>query len=540
MNMDFRRIIPIIGLSLISFFGFAQEFKAGKANWQNLDLKEDGVFGISTEKAYNKLLKNKKSTPVIVAVLDGGIQIDHEDLKAVIWVNKDEVAGNGIDDDGNGYIDDVNGWNYLGNKEGENIQYDNLELVRLLRDLQPKYISVLPSTPLSETEKREFQEYQKMTTDYMNKLQRAQMGELNYRVLKDILDSVIVSIGKPNPSKDEINQYKAKNKNESKAIRIVKSAMDDGLSFEEFYKDFKEGFDYFSNQIKYHLNMAYDSRYIVGDDYEDGNEKGYGNSNVEGPDADHGTHVAGIIGAVRDNGLGIKGVADNVLIMGLRMVPDGDERDKDIANAIRYAADNGAKVMNMSFGKGYVKDKQIVDSAVRYAMEKDVLLVHAAGNDSENTDHVSNFPNRRYVDSLGINQGEGEAWLEVGATSWEKNNLVASFSNFGKRTVDVFAPGVDIYSTMPGSKYKEQSGTSMASPVVAGLAAMIRSYFPKFTAVEVKDIIMQSVVKPEEKVKIKENGTSKKLYLSDISITGGIVNAYHAIELAQKLYKDKK
>lgn len=538
--MDFKKVLPIIGLSLIPFLGFSQEFKAGKANWQNLDLQDDGVFGISTEKAYHKLLKKKKSEPVIVAVLDGGVQADHEDLKAVMWVNKKEIAGNGIDDDGNGYVDDIYGWNFMGNANGENVQYDNLELVRLLRDLQPKYISVLPSTPLSEKDKREFQEYQKMTTDYMNKLQRAQMGELNYRTLKELLDGIVTSIGKSNPSKAEIDQYKPKNKDESKAIRIVKSGMDDGTSFEDFYKDFKEGFDYFTNQVKYHLNMAYDSRYIVGDNYENSHESGYGNPDVEGPDAEHGTHVAGIIGAVRDNGTGIQGVANNVLIMGLRMVPDGDERDKDIANAIRYAADNGAKVMNMSFGKAYVKDKQVVDEAVKYAMSKDVLLVHAAGNDSENTDRRPNYPNRRYVDSLGINQGEGEAWIEVGATTWEKGNLIASFSNFGKQTVDVFAPGVDIYSTMPGNTYKEQSGTSMASPVVAGLAALIRSYFPKFSAIEVKDIILQSVVKVEEKVKIKEEGTSKKVQLSDISITGGVVNAYNAIELAQKLYKEKK
>src|SRR5690606_6456831 len=255
------------------------------------------------------------------------------------WVNKDEIPGNGIDDDGNGYIDDIHGWNYLGNADGENVRYDNLEVTRLLRDLQPKYISVLPSTPLSESGKREFQEYQKMVTDYMNRLQGAQMGELNYRSLKEKLDSIVVSIGDKNPSKDAINQYKAKDRDEARAIRIIKDAMNDGTDFEAFYKDFMEGFDYYTNQVKYHLNMAYDSRSIVGDDYEDYSDHNYGNPDVEGPDAGHGTHVAGIIGAVRDNGLGLQGVANNVQIMGVSMVPDGDERDKDIANAIRYAAD---------------------------------------------------------------------------------------------------------------------------------------------------------------------------------------------------------
>ena len=537
--MIFKKIFGAALLTLISFYGFSQEYKAGRANWQNLDLQNDGIFGISTEKAYNELLKNKKSSPVIVAVLDGGIQVDHEDLKSVMWVNKKEIPNNGIDDDGNGYIDDIQGWNFLGNKDGENVRYDNLEITRLLRELQPKYISVLPSTALSEDEKREFQDYQKMTTDYMNKLQRAKVGELNYRTLKGLLDTILSSIGNPNPSKFEINQYKAKNKNESKALKILKSEMDGKNTFEDVYKDINEGFDYYTSQVNYHLNMEYDSRPIVGDDYENSSDRNYGNNDIEGPDAEHGTHVAGIIGAVRENGIGINGVADNVLIMGLRTVPDGDERDKDVANAIRYAADNGAKVINMSFGKAYVKDKQAVDDAVKYAMEKDVLLIHAAGNDGENNDRVPSYPNPRFVDNFGLNQGEGEAWIEVGATTWEKGNLTASFSNYGKRTVDVFAPGVDIYSTMPGSTYKEQSGTSMASPVVAGLAALIRSYYPEFTAVEVKDIIMQSVVKVEEKVKVRDEGTNRKVHLSDISITGGVVNAYNALELAQNLYNNK-
>lgn len=520
------------------FPAFAQEYKAGKANWQNLDFAEDGVHGLSTEKAYRTLLKDKKGEKVIVAVIDGGIQADHEDLKDVMWVNEKEIAGNGIDDDNNGYIDDVNGWNFIGNAEGENVHFDNLEVVRLIRELQPKYISVLPSTPLNEEEKRAFDEYQKMTTDYMAKLKQARMGELNYGMLKEVIDSMVVSIGEPNPTAAQFKAYKAKNRNESRALRIIDSETDD-KTFGKFYEELEEAFEYYSNQLKYHLNMDYDSRHIVGDNYEDSQERIYGNADIEGPDGEHGTHVAGIIGAARDNEIGIKGVADQVLIMGVRAVPDGDERDKDVANAIRYAVDNGAKVINMSFGKAYVKDKQVVDEAVRYAMEKDVLLVHAAGNDSKNNDNFASYPNPRYVDSLGFNQGKGEAWIEVGATSWDEGNLIASFSNYGKQTVDLFAPGVDIYSTIPTSEYKEASGTSMASPVVAGLAALIRSYYPEFTALEVKDIILNSAVKVDSKVKIREDNTNKRVYLSDISITGGIANAYHAIELAEELYKNR-
>jgi subtilisin family serine protease len=537
--MRIHLVVPLLALFVLPFSSQAQKLKAGKANWQNLDLVEDGIQGISTEKAYRELLKNKKSTPVIVAVIDGGIEPDHEDLKSVMWVNRKEIAGDGLDDDGNGYIDDVHGWNFIGNSDGDNVQFDNLEIARLIRDLQPKYISVLPSTPLPEDEKKEFQKYQEMVAIYMEKLQRAQMGELNFRSLKELLDGITESIGKDNPTDQDFNNYKAKNKLETRALRVIKSGMKDGATYEEVYDEIKEGFDHYTNQVKYHLNMAYDSRGIVGDDYEDSNERFYGNNDIKGPDAFHGTHVAGIIGADRNNDLGIKGVADNVLIMGVRTVPDGDERDKDVANAIRYAVDNGAKVINMSFGKGYVKDKQVVDEAAKYAIANDVLLVQAAGNDGENIDVTLNYPNRYFVDSLGINQGEGEAWLMVGASSWDKSDIIASFSNYGKKSVDVFAPGVDIYSSAPDSKYKEASGTSMASPVVAGLAALIRSYYPKFSAPEVKKIIMESVVKIDDRVKVVDGRVSKKVHLNEISQTGGIVNAYNALKLAEERSKGK-
>src|SRR5690606_6767618 len=304
----------------------------------------------------------------------------------------------------------------------------------------------------------------------------------------------------------------------------------------------EEGVEHFNNQVNYHLNKKFDSRHIVGDDYENSRERYYGNADVTGPDADHGTHVAGIIGAVRTNDIGIKGVADDVRIMVLRTVPDGDERDKDVANSIRYAVENGAKVINMSFGKAFGKDKQVVDDAVRFAIENDVLLVHAAGNEGQDNDANPNFPNRNFVDSLGINKGEATAWIEVGASQWNNDgDLVASFSNYGRRSVDVFAPGVKIHSTMPGSAYKDQQGTSMAAPVVAGLAALIRSYYPQLPAVEVKRVIMQSVTRVDQRVKVKgPDGRNMRVSMNDICVTGGIVNAYRALQLAEQAAAGQK
>lgn len=512
----------------------AQKKNTPPANWFNLDLQTDGVFGISTEKAYEAFLNTRKGTPVIVAVIDGGVDVAHEDLKSNLWINVLDSASTGQDADNNGYINDKYGWNFIGNANGENVQYDNLEITRLMRELEPKYISTLPSTPMTGEERREFEAYQRMVRDYASKLQQAQNGQVSYRGLKMTIDNMTTKIGKEHPQKSDFDKYKPANDLEKLARRIVRSEMKTEPDFAKLYEQIVEGIEYFDNQVAYHLNQEYDSRSIVGDDYENSREQYYGNPDVIGPDAEHGTHVAGIIAAKRHNNIGINGISDQALIMSLRVVPDGDERDKDIANSIRYAVDNGAKVINMSFGKGYAKDKQIVDEAVRYAMEHDVLLIHAAGNDGQDIDQNPNFPNKYYVDSLGINQGTADAWITVGAIAWENNaDLVATFSNYGQKTVDVFAPGVKIHSTVPGSEYKDMDGTSMAAPVVSGLAALIRSYFPEFSATEVKDIIMQSAIPIKQRVKIKnELGRTVRIRLDQISVSGGVVNAYQAIELA--------
>jgi len=513
----------------------AQKKDTPPTNWHHLDLQRDGYFGISTDRAYT-LVQHKNAVPVIVAVIDGGVDVEHEDLKNRLWINVADSAATGFDADGNGYINDRYGWNFIGNASGENLQYDNLEVTRLIREVEGQYISVLPSTPMSEQERREFVKYQEMVTDYANRLNDAHNGRLSYHIIKQTVDRMREKMGKESPVKADFDRYKPENDMEKRIRRIVRDELKDDPDFDLFYKQVEEGLEYFDNQVNYHLNKEYDSRWIVGDDYENSTERYYGNPDVKGPDAKHGTHVAGIIAAERDNGLGIQGVANQALIMSLRTVPDGDERDKDVANSIFYAVENGAKVINMSFGKGYAKDKHIVDSAVRFAMAHDVLLIHAAGNDGKDLDANANYPNKFYVDSLGMIQGTADAWITVGASSWKNNrDLVANFSNYGARSVDVFAPGVEIYSTMPESTYDRSQGTSMAAPVVAGVAAMIRSYYPELTAVEVKEIIMDSVTPVNQRVRVKgEDGRNKRVRLSEISVSGGVVNAYQALLLAEQ------
>ncbi|MDR2273967.1 MAG: S8 family peptidase [Sphingobacterium sp.] len=540
--MNLKKSLYFIALGILPITSFAQT-EAIPANWFNLDYNTDGVMGISTEKAYKTLLKGKKSTPVIVGVLDGGVDVFHEDLKDVVWINPKDSLSNGKDNDGNGYINDKYGWNFIGNADGKDVQFDNLELTRQLRILDEKFAHITPTTALNEADRQAFLAYQKMVVKYKNKLEEAKMGQFSYDALKRNLDAVVREIGKK-PEEitlTDLENFNPKSNNQRIALGYAKDEIQTN-GFVKFFDDITEGAKYFNNQVEYHLNKDYDSRPIVGDNYEDATERHYGNADVKGPDALHGSHVAGIIGAKRDNNIGINGVADNVRILTVRLVPDGDERDKDVANAIRYAVDNGAKVINMSFGKSYAYNKQTVDDAIKYADSKDVLMVHAAGNDSEDNDVEPNFPMKYYTDARGDTTGIANNWITVGATGLHLDNeLLADFSNYGKKSVDVFAPGVRINSTIPDSQYKEEQGTSMASPVVAGLAAMIRSYYPTLSAAETKQIILASVEKPAQMVQIKVGEDATKMVkLEDISVTGGIVNAYNAILKAEEFSSKKK
>ncbi|WP_285009462.1 S8 family peptidase [Pedobacter faecalis] len=523
MMNNFRKGLLGVGLMVaVPFLSFSQ-----KPNWQNLDLQADSTFGISTEKAYSELLKGKKSKKVTVAVVDSGVDIEHEDLKPVIWVNPKEKAGNGKDDDKNGYTDDVKGWSFLGSAKGS-INNETLELTRLVRRDKARF-GDKDASQIPAADKAAYETYLKNKAAFDQEVAEAKAGLEQFSAVKNAIDGVVKKMGKENPTLEDFKALDPADNMEANVKRIMLQQLE-GKTFAEFYKSqIEPGYEHYHSQLEYNLNLDYDPRSIVGDDPNNMKERFYGTAEVQGPDARHGTHVAGIIGAMRTNSLGIMGVADNVDIMVVRAVPNGDERDKDVANAIRYAVDKGAKVINMSFGKSYSWDKGIVDEAVKYAVSKDVLLVHAAGNDNNNLEEKENFPDPRYVDG-----GVASSWLTVGASGWKNDGTIkASFSNYGKTTVDVFAPGVNINSTVPGSKYEKLNGTSMAAPVVAGLAALIRSYYPKLTAVQVKDIIMKSVVKVDQSVTITDDSGAKTVPFSDLCVTGGIVNAYNALKLAE-------
>ncbi|MBP9689669.1 MAG: S8 family peptidase [Bacteroidia bacterium] len=527
-----KKITLILAFAAQSLFVFAQ--KQAPDNWFNLDPKLNKVNGVSTERAYLELLKGKGAEKVIVAVIDGGTEVLHEDLKRVIWVNRGEIANNGIDDDKNGYVDDVNGWNFIGGPD-INVDEDNLEVTRLYKQLKPRYEKV-DTNSLDGAEKDNYAFFIKVRNAYNKGFKEYAMYNNIYTALENGVVSLTNNLKKDSLSMAEFKAYKPIDMNEAMAHNSIAKTFEASKAnyvvISKFSKGLSEAKSQISKAVDYQYNLDFDSRTIVGDNYENPHERYYGNNKLGEPNGEHGTHVAGIIAADRTNGGGINGVSDQTEIMVLRVVPDGDERDKDVANAIRYAVDNGAKIINMSFGKPFSPYKNVVDEAVIYAKEKDVLLVHAAGNDNKNLEVDDNFPNDK------IEGYDASNWLEVGASSWKAKKLItAPFSNYGKTTVDVFAPGVDIKSCVPKSSYAVYSGTSMASPVTAGVAAVLRSYYPQLTAAEVKKIIMDSSIKIKGKVLIP--GTKKKVKLSEICISGGIVNLYQAVLLAEKLMASK-
>ncbi|WP_071781083.1 S8 family peptidase [Adhaeribacter aquaticus] len=506
---------------------------AGKApiNWFNLDPVQNGVPGVSTEKAY-EYLKNRSSKTVVVAVIDSGIDINHEDLKDKIWTNEKEVPRNGVDDDKNGYVDDVHGWNFIGGKDGRNVKYDTQELTRLYVTLKNRFEGA-QAEKFKKKDKAGFEQYLQIKKAFEYELKETEAQYEQFQKLNEAFKMangiVQGAMGKDEYTLEELEKLKPANEQVAQAKTMIQYMAQNKLTKEAF----AEGEDYFLEKLKYNLNPNYDSREIVGDDPNNIKEKGYGNNDVVGPFAEHGTHVAGIIAANRTNAIGIKGIADNVKIMVVRAVPNGDERDKDVANAIYYAVNNGAKVINMSFGKEYSPNKEAVDDAIKYAASKGVLLVHGAGNDSKNIDNAHNYPSKKIDENKEVKN-----WVEVGASSWgDATNFVGDFSNYGKKTVDVFAPGVDIYSTIPSQKYKNNSGTSMAAPVTAGIGALLFSYFPNLTAEQIREIILKSTVKYTDKRvnKPSEDKRPELVKFDELSVTGGIVNAYEAVKLAESM-----
>jgi cell wall-associated protease len=519
----------------------AQLAASDLGNWFIKDPTLDKLEGVSSERAIREFsLLNKRE--IIVAVIDSGVDTKHEDLQGKIWVNPKEsgldAAGNDkatnkIDDDGNGLVDDVHGWNYLGGADGQNIHNETLEMTRevvayeariaggeVLTPEEAAYFEKVKAAYAAENEGAEAQlkvmEPEEKTATAAKATLKAKLG------LEDYSQAALDAI-----TSTDTEVVEAKNA----LIAIIKKYRD----VARFYRVFEN----VKSTLAFYLNKSFNPRSIAGDDPNDFTQTTYGNNDVQGPDASHGTHVAGIIAAVRGNGIGIDGVAENVKIMALRVVPNGDERDKDVALAVRYAVDNGAHIINMSFGKAFSPSKAQVDEAFLYAASKGVLIFHSAGNDSSNNDLIAGFPNRTVLKAAERNlPAKISTWIEIGASARLKGlDMVASFSDYGKGDVDIFSPGALLNSTVPGNLYAVYSGTSMAAPAAAGAAALLMSNFPTMTALQAKAILLNQA-RQYPGLLVRLPGSAKldlPVPFVDLSASGGVIDAYNSVRLAKEL-----
>jgi len=496
--------------------------------WPHTDIMQDSIPGMSLDKAY-EFVADKKGTTIILGVIDSGIDNEHEDLKDNVWTNTDEIAGNGKDDDENGYIDDIHGWNFLGG-EGEATP-EQLEVTRIYKMFGDKYKGK-SSSDFNPSEKDGYNYYQKVKKDYDKRITEANENYERYKQMKVYLndgDKVATEkLGKKEYTVDDLNTLDEADRNPF-LMRILSN----GGTVTEVNEQLDGGIKYYGSQVNTMYNLNFDGRTATGDDAYDIKDVPYGNEFTIGSIEDemHGTHVSGIAMATRNNGKGMNGVAHNVKLLTVRAVPDGDEYDKDVALAIRYAVDNGAKVINMSFGKSYSPNAEWVYDAIKYAASKDVLLVHAAGNDHKNIDKSDNFP----TDAPDKVKEIADNVITIGSMTRNYNeDLVSTFSNYGKLNVDLFAPGSEIYSTVPKNEYESIQGTSMAAPAVAGVASLIRSYYPELSASQVKHILMNSGIKVDLEVKLP-GGDGKLVPFSDLSVSGRVLNAYNALKMADSM-----
>jgi len=506
--------------------------QAEMLNWQHRDPQLDQIAGTSVERAWKELLPLKKAAQtVVVAIIDSGVDIDHEDLEGTIWVNEDEIPGNGIDDDNNGYIDDIHGWNFLGTRDGKNIEFENYEYARIVRKYKDEFGHVANEAELPEDLRDDYRLYRRSLKKFTSEWERLEAERMSLQIFEERLayaeSKIAESLGKKDYTLSELMKLNSTDEEVNNARFFLLSIYQRGFS-KDALAELKE---YVDANLNKRLNLSYNPRALINDDPEDITDRNYGNNDVKGPNPSHGTFVAGIIAARRDNNIGIDGIADNVKLMILRAVPDGDEYDKDVALAIRYAVDNGANIINMSFGKNFSPQKEFVDEAIRYAVENNVLIVHAAGNDAVNIDKHIHYPTPR----LGSKEKAASVITVGAATMYLDRRLPGDFSNYGREHVDLFAPGVDMISLYPGNKYNLGSGTSFSSPVVAGIAALVWSRHPELTALQLKELLLETAQKySNQKVYLPaESEKRKTVRFKKLSNTGGLINAWEALKKAE-------
>ena len=540
--------VLIAAAFLASFsFAFAQDKMQDNdlKTWYHKDFSTTNVYGVNTDNAY-KFLESKGLKPrtIVVGVLDSGVEVDHPGLINNMWKNPNEIPNNGIDDDKNGYVDDIYGWNFIGGKTAD-VDADNLEVTRMVKKYQPIFEGTDSAKNKANQAKmpEEYAMYQKSKKLFDEKGSEAKQYYHYFSGFNNAIPSIVKTLNGKTLTKANLAAIKPASQEDSRNLQILNSLVQDAGNVGKTPKEVEEllrkeiegALKHYESQATKHYNLDFDPRAeIVGDNYDNYNEKHYGNNHYEGPDASHGTHVSGIIAGLPHGDEAQYGVAHKVAkIMTVRAVPDGDERDKDVANAIRYAVDNGAKILNMSFGKAVSPGKKHVWDAMKYAEKKGVLLVKAAGNENQNIGENEYFPTNF------MKQSDEKPFVSnmivVGASTNNSQNLRARFSNYNGKMVDVFAPGQEIYSTVPDAKYEYLQGTSMASPVVAGAAAVLWAYMPSLTPQQIKEALVKTVNKSTVNANVDSSAN-----FDQISVAGGVIDLYKAAQYAYDNFYNKK
>ena len=540
--------VLIAAAFLASFsFAFAQDKMQDNdlKTWYHKDFSTTNVYGVNTDNAY-KFLESKGLKPrtIVVGVLDSGVEVDHPGLINNMWKNPNEIPNNGIDDDKNGYVDDIYGWNFIGGKTAD-VDADNLEVTRMVKKYQPIFEGTDSAKNKANQAKmpEEYAMYQKSKKLFDEKGSEAKQYYHYFSGFNNAIPSIVKTLNGKTLTKANLAAIKPASQEDSRNLQILNSLVQDAGNVGKTPKEVEEllrkeiegALKHYESQATKHYNLDFDPRAeIVGDNYDNYNEKHYGNNHYEGPDASHGTHVSGIIAGLPHGNEAQYGVAHKVAkIMTVRAVPDGDERDKDVANAIRYAVDNGAKILNMSFGKAVSPGKKHVWEAMKYAEKKGVLLVKAAGNENQNIGENEYFPTNF------MKQSDEKPFVSnmivVGASTNNNQNLRARFSNYNGKMVDVFAPGQEFYSTVPDAKYEYLQGTSMASPVVAGAAAVLWAYMPSLTPQQIKEALVKTVNKSTVNANVDSSAN-----FDQISVAGGVIDLYKAAQYAYDNFYNKK
>lgn len=519
--------------------------------WHQDNFVKDSLYGNSL----NKWILNSKKTKneIIVAIIDSQIDLNQEDLQGQLWVNEKEIANNGIDDDNNGYIDDLNGWNFIGKPNGGFFRYWNFEYVRIVRNLEEYFIK---NDSLSIENHNNFKEYKRAKDKYKSdhKYYKNWLKSIDFLLNKrsKINDTLKYYFPKGDYTIDKLDSLYNLKKINDKSFKQRRDDNDSDIGALIFYMkvsiesesgtldQLMESKNQLDSLVNRNLNINYNDRKFIGDNPEK-LEKGYGNNrlNVNTFQLGHNTAVSSIIAANRDNSIGTKGFHQNIKIMPLSISASGDEHDKDIAMAIYYAVDNGAKIINMSFGKEFSLKQEWVTEAFKYAEKHNVLLVHGSGNNRFDVDSNPYYPSD--IDYLHDSKNELVSnFINVGSISKRTDStMVSPFSSYGKQNVDLFAPGEDIYIAKPNNEYGYDSGTSLAAPMVSGTAALIWLYYPKLTVQEVKKIILESGVTIDKNV-VKPGTKEEMVPFSELSKTGKILNTYNAMKMSEVVSKKRK